>query len=131
YRRVLDDLGAEITEREYEEKYLGMDDRGIFAAALLDRGRTADEAFVAGLVETKARLYLGAIASEVEPVPGAIELVRACAARLGGRVAVVSGALRQEIELVLRKFEVRDLFPVIVAQDEMTRGKPDPEGVSK
>jgi beta-phosphoglucomutase len=131
YREVLAEEGAPITEREYRERYLGMDDRGIFAAALRDRGlgeRAAADGYVAALVERKAGRYLRAIEREARPVAGAIDLVRACAARTAGRIAVVSGALRQEIDAVLRAFEVRDLFPVVIAQDDMTHGKPDPEG---
>lgn len=133
YREVLfHEVPAILTESDYIEKYLGMDDRGIFAAAIKDDlGHEPDAATLADLVEKKAKLYLAAIETEIQPVPGAIDLVRACAARFPGRLAVVSGALRQEIELVLAKFGVRDLFPVIVAQDEMTRGKPDPEGFLK
>lgn len=132
YRRVLEDEGAPITEREYHERYLGMDDRGIFAAALRDKGRAkqaSDERYIASLVDRKAALYLDAIrGGGARPVEGALDLVRTCAEKCGGRIAVVSGALRHEIELVLDLFGARRLFAAIVAQDEMTRGKPDPEG---
>jgi HAD superfamily hydrolase (TIGR01509 family) len=128
YIRVLEEEGCAITEAEYRSRYLGMDDRGIFLAALREKGLVAGEGSIARLVERKARLYLEAIEKEARPVPGALELARSCAARFGGRIAVVSGALRQEIELVLRRFGARELFPVVVAQDDMARGKPDPEG---
>ncbi len=132
YIRALADEGCRVTEADYRSRYLGMDDRGIFAAAIRDKlGFEPDAARLRRLIEKKARLYLEAIEREARPVPGALELVRSCAERFGGRIAVVSGALRQEIELVLRAFGVRNLFPVIVAQDEMERGKPDPEGFLK
>ncbi len=129
YGRVLNEEGIPATERTYEERYLGMDDRGVFSAALRDAGRArdaADPSYVARLVDRKAGYYLEAIRSELKAVPGAVELVRACAVRWP--IAVVSGALRQEIELALAGLGIRDLFGGIVAQDDMNRGKPDPEG---
>ena len=43
-------------------------------------------------------------------------------------VAVVSGAYRREIEPVLRGAGLADVVGVIVAADDVARGKPDPEG---
>ena len=43
-------------------------------------------------------------------------------------VAVVSGAYRREIEPVLDGAGLADVVGVIVAADDVARGKPDPEG---
>jgi beta-phosphoglucomutase-like phosphatase (HAD superfamily) len=42
-------------------------------------------------------------------------------------VALVSAALRDEIEPVLDSAGLRDAFSVVLAQDDVTRGKPDPQ----
>jgi len=42
-------------------------------------------------------------------------------------VAVVSAALRDEIEPVLAASGLRDLFALVLTQDDVTRGKPDPQ----
>ena len=42
-------------------------------------------------------------------------------------VALVSAALRAEIEPVLAACDLRDAFSVVVSQDDVTHGKPDPE----
>jgi beta-phosphoglucomutase-like phosphatase (HAD superfamily) len=52
--------------------------------------------------------------------------VRSLAAR--GPIAVVSGALRDEIELGLEVLGVRALVGHIVAAEDTRAGKPDPEG---
>jgi beta-phosphoglucomutase-like phosphatase (HAD superfamily) len=44
------------------------------------------------------------------------------------RLAIVSGALRREIELVLERSRLRHHFPVIVAAEDVSVCKPDPEG---
>ena len=43
-------------------------------------------------------------------------------------LAICSGALRDEIEAMLEGIRLRDCFPVIVAAEDVTVGKPDPQG---
>jgi HAD superfamily hydrolase (TIGR01509 family) len=43
------------------------------------------------------------------------------------QVSVASGGQRAEVEASLRNIGILDLFRVIVAGNEVTRGKPDPE----
>lgn len=43
------------------------------------------------------------------------------------QVSVASGGQRAEVEASLRNIGILELFSVIVAGDEVTRGKPDPE----
>jgi HAD superfamily hydrolase (TIGR01509 family) len=43
-------------------------------------------------------------------------------------LAICSGALREEIEAMLEGISLRDCFPVIVAAEDVTVGKPDPQG---
>ncbi|MGH7473707.1 MAG: HAD family hydrolase, partial [Candidatus Methylomirabilales bacterium] len=42
-------------------------------------------------------------------------------------LAIASGALREEIEFLLGKVGLREFFPVVVAAEDVVRGKPDPE----
>ena len=43
-------------------------------------------------------------------------------------LAICSGALREEIETMLEGVSLRDCFSVIVSAEDVTKGKPDPEG---
>src|SRR5947207_10433137 len=43
-------------------------------------------------------------------------------------LAICSGALREEIEAMLEGVSLRDCFPTIVAAEDVTAGKPDPQG---
>ena len=45
----------------------------------------------------------------------------------GLTLAITSSSVRSSIETILRRFELRDLFAVIVDGREVSRGKPDPE----
>lgn len=59
----------------------------------------------------------------------AIEPVAAFARRVAAtaQVSVASGGQRAEVEASLRHIGIFDLFSVIVAGNEVVRGKPDPE----
>lgn len=128
FRDVLAEEGIELTEPVYWSRYLGFDDRGCLEAAFSDAGRTAAPALVARLIARKAARYQEEIRRGGYPFfAGAVDLVGA-AARSGLALAVVSGALRDEVEGALREAGLLDVVRTIVSAEDVERGKPDPEG---
>jgi beta-phosphoglucomutase len=125
FQEVLAPLGIAIDVAEYAERYLGYDDRGVFDAALRRHGLEPTPARVATLVGAKAARFRRVLEAEVRIFPGVASLVGALA---GVPLAVVSGALRQEVEIILGRAGVRDAFTVVVAAEDVRTGKPDPEG---
>jgi beta-phosphoglucomutase len=125
FQEVLAPLGITITHAEYVERYLGFDDRGVFTEALRLHGRPASPETIAALMTAKAVRFRSVLETEVRIYPGVVEFVRAL---VGVPLAVVSGALREEIEIILRRAGVRDAFSVIVAAEDVQAGKPDPDG---
>jgi len=119
-------LGIALTEADYWAKYLGFDDVGAFGAILLDSGRPLDAQQIAALVEAKRPLYRARAEASLPLFPGATELIRQRAA--AGPVAIVSGALRDEIELGIDALGVRDLIVSVVAAEDTRASKPDPHG---
>lgn len=126
FRDALAPLGISISEQDYVERYLGFDDRGAFRAILGDGGRAASEREIDELVEQKKPLYMARAERGLATFPGAAELVRRRAAL--GVVAVVSGALRDEIALGLRVLGVTELVQHVVSAEDTRACKPDPEG---
>ncbi|HEY3302409.1 MAG TPA: HAD family phosphatase [Candidatus Binatia bacterium] len=124
FRRVLLEEGLALSDKEYYERYLGMDDRGCFRAVFQDRGRSLNDAALAKLIKRKAEYYRASIADRMVVFPGVKELVPELAARFP--LAVASGALRDEIELVLQSFGLRNLFRAIASAEDVAEGKPDP-----
>jgi HAD superfamily hydrolase (TIGR01509 family) len=61
--------------------------------------------------------------------PGVADFIRRAADLYP--LAVASGALKREVELVLDFGGVRDYFLAIVSAEDVTRGKPDPESFLK
>jgi HAD superfamily hydrolase (TIGR01509 family) len=126
FRDTLRPLGIELSEEDYWTKYLGFDDVGAFEAILRDHGRSHSPDEVAALVDAKRPHYLERAKTALKAFPGAGELIATRAA--SGPVAVVSGALRDEIELGLNHLQARHHVQHIVAAEDTTACKPNPEG---
>ena len=126
FQRVLGELGFFLSQEEYYAEYLGYDDKGCFTAFLASRGRSASPAVIDQLVGRKAAIYLEHINRQLVIFPGVREFVREAAKQY--RLAICSGALRQEIELILEATGIRQQFEHITSSEDVTRGKPDPEG---
>jgi len=107
---------------------LGRSDRDGLRALLGSRGRVVTEAYLETLIARKAEAYQQQLsAMEQLPLfPGVQELVRECqAAQL--ELAIVSGALRSEIEAVLERAQLAAAFSRIVAAEDSPISKPQPD----
>jgi beta-phosphoglucomutase len=127
YCEVLRPVGIEMTQADYWEKYLGFDDIGAFRAVLTDHGQSATDAVVRALVEAKKPAYLALAEQSLVGFAGAGALLSRLA-RAGAPIGIVSGALRDEILLGLSILEAKSAVRFIVAAEDTTRSKPDPEG---
>ena len=117
--------GWTVTEDEYFRDYLALDDRGIIDHLYQSHGRVVDAQRRDELIAWKFRAYQGIIRNGLPPMPGAIEFVKRSAA--GYPIAIASGSLRVEIEHLLGKLGLRELFSVLATADDCARSKPDPE----
>jgi HAD superfamily hydrolase (TIGR01509 family) len=128
FQRVLAEEGVTLDRGDYYSRYLGLDDRGCFAAVLAAAGEPATPPRLMRLIARKASYYQERIREQGYPFfPGALDLVRGLA-RAGRMLGVVSGALHEEVEGALRQEGVLDRFKVLVTAEDVAEGKPDPEG---
>jgi beta-phosphoglucomutase len=127
FRDVLVTYGVSVSDSDYKAKYLGFDDVGAFRAILTDNSITFDAALIRSLVDAKKPAYLERAARGLSLFPGATELLNRLATS-GATVAIVSGALRKEIDLGLRLLGAESCVSFIVSAEETTECKPDPEG---
>jgi beta-phosphoglucomutase len=124
FNDVLAGMNMKLDAKEYAERYLSLDDAGVFRE-LLSRARiTLDEEQVRALVAAKAPRFMARFEAGFKVFPGARELLVRRAAR--GPVGIVSGALEAEVELGLSKMGARDAVAFIIAADQTTASKPDP-----
>jgi len=114
---------------EFRELCLGRSDRACLNNLLSRRGRVVTDEYLSKLIAKKSRAYMEQIAA-IEKLPsyaGLTDLIfQLRAAQI--TMAVVSGAVRSEIELVLKRLDLAQYFEVIVAGDEIQQSKPDPTG---
>jgi len=123
-QRVLADEGITLTREDYYAHYLGLDDRTGFVEAYRRAQRTATTELLKYLVDKKSTLYLELVTTSLRMVRGAPEFVGDAARTF--RLAIVSGALRREIDAVLSRTGLKDRFETIVAANDVPHSKPDP-----
>jgi len=127
---TLAEYGYPLDRDRYYRDYLGFDDRECFRFSFGQLGRPVDEPALAEAIERKHAHYARAVRDSVRLVPGAQDFVEA-AALDGYQLAIVSGALRREIELVLDLAGLRPHFAEIVAAEDVSACKPDPQGYNR
>ena len=118
-----------IPKDEYWGKYLGFNDVDCFKAISDDLQLGLDEQTIGGLVEEKFVIFEKFAKEEssiYDGVAGFIGKLRSNDIR----VAICSGALLADIELMLEGSSLSDSFEVIVAADTegLGKGKPFPDG---
>jgi HAD superfamily hydrolase (TIGR01509 family) len=123
---ILGEHGIPLTREQYYADYLGLDDRRSIGAAFERAGMPLAPERLERLVAEKSRRYERLIDASLTLVPGVVEFVRRAAQSF--RLAIVSGALRREIALVLDRTGLRRHFGVIVAAEDVSSCKPDPAG---
>ncbi len=89
-------------------------------------GPSYSAAEIAALGERKEELYRAAAGQGVALLPGARALLVAVQ-EAGGRQAIGSSAPRRNLELILQLTGTTALFDAVIAMEDTTRGKPDPE----
>lgn len=118
FQELFAERGRPLTEEEYFGELAGYSDPEVVRAWLGED----DPA----LVGEKIARYRERVADGSTVTEGAREAVRVAAN--GAAVAVVSGAARSEIEPVLNAAGIAGLVAATVTAEDVTHGKPDPEG---
>jgi beta-phosphoglucomutase len=126
FHRIFAEVGIDVPASLYFEEFAGYSDVEIAERVLERFGHAGDAELRDRVVRRRTELYLDAQCTASTVRPEAAECVRQIAARVP--VAIASGAARLEIEAVLEGAGLRELFPVLVCLEDVTNGKPDPEG---
>ncbi len=118
-------LDWHLTQADYNRHLLGHSDREIVEKALQiteSHGHDVDDL----LAQRKVR-YRELVADDNPIQSDTVRLVQALADH---RVplAIVTGAQRDDVHAVLGSSPVGELIEIVVAEEDVARGKPDPEG---
>ena len=113
---------------EYHEFCLGKSDRACLKDILIQRGRCVNEGYLEQLIKCKTLAYQKQLES-IEELPiysNTVDFI-AQVSRAELKMAVVTGAIRTEVELVLNKANLTNYFQVIVGGDNVKESKPKPD----
>jgi HAD superfamily hydrolase (TIGR01509 family) len=124
-RKVFASLGVEVTRDDYFAHYLGYDDREMFRRFAEREHLALDAKKLQALIVEKARIFDKMLDDTDVLYPEAAECVRRLAARFP--LAIASGALRHEIEMVLARARLDSYFRFIIAAGDTVNGKPSPD----
>jgi beta-phosphoglucomutase len=127
FNRVLARFSAEITMKDYYKTYLGLTDVDCFNLLIREGGLKTGTQKIEELVKQKNQIF-----NELAKTEGRIiEGVQGFLKMLGQNdipMAICSGALLTEIELILEEARLRRFFETIVSAEQVRKGKPSPEG---
>lgn len=119
-------LNWELSSTDYFARLAGLSDREIIENVVAQQ-----DASEVGLVEqllAERRTRYCALVEERSPIlPATVALVEQLRDRQVP-MAIVTGAQRIDVEYVLERSPLKGLFSVIVTEEDVASGKPDPEG---
>lgn len=124
YREVLSSVAIDLTEEVFRERFFGRRNDDILRDVL---GGDAAEADVRRLAVEKEAAFRRLVAGRIRPLPGAAALLER-AHREGLRQSIVSSTPLANVQMILGSLEVGRFLDAIVAEEDVKRGKPDPEG---
>ena len=124
-QEVFASAGFTLTREEYFARYLGFDDETMFRALGEHHGQPFEPAQVTELIAEKARVFDAAIQRTDVLFPGAVECVERLAPQFA--LGIASGALRHEIEMILKRARLDHHIRFIVASGDTPNSKPAPD----
>ncbi|HUV42011.1 MAG TPA: HAD family phosphatase [Sedimentisphaerales bacterium] len=130
FNRVLEQFGIEITPRDYYKDYLGFIDFDCFEQVSQRNNLSLNKQNIEDLIRQKNRIFEEFAKTEGKIIAGVRDFLGMLkAAQIP--MAICSGALLAEIELILADARLRDYFEAIVSAEHVKKGKPHPEGFLK
>ncbi len=125
YQAVLQADGIDLNKSEYYARYLGYDDLGLFEALAKDRRISLSDEKIEEWVVAKSCIIEEMLTGDAILFPGAASCVKMFAEQVP--LAVASGALEPEIEMVLEHAGLRTAFTAIASATDGVRSKPAPD----
>ena len=124
YQEVLGEQGIDLTAEQYYAS-MGMDDSAFLHAAFKRAGKDLSQDTMNAAIERKSEIHRRLIGADLPLFPGVVTFLKAASRRY--QVGLVSMARQIEIEYVLERAFLKNLFKVIVSAEEVRACKPDPE----
>ena len=128
FNHMLAQYGIEITTKDYYKDYLGLTDLDLLDLLVDKSLLKVDAGQIPNLAEQKKQIFEKLAKAEGNIIEGVRDFV-AMLKQNNIPMAICSGALLTEIELILEDARLRSFFDVIVSAEQVKKGKPNPEGL--
>ena len=125
FQKIVETLGLKLSPTDYYLRYLACDDKSFFRRFLEDNGQQCTEREVERLIREKGICFEEMIGEGIRIFPGVVEFLQAI--RGNFHVAIGSGALTEEINLILRRRNLSEFFAFVIGADDTENPKPSPE----
>ena len=127
FNETLAPLNISITEQDYYKDYLGLTDRDCFKAVNSKYKLKFDNSRLENLLEEKKRVFRKLVKTSNRLMEGVRDFLMMLKQN-NIPMAICSGSLLAEIELILEANNLKSFFEAIVSADHVKRGKPYPDG---
>jgi beta-phosphoglucomutase len=125
FQSTLKSHGYELSEEQYKRHFAGRTDQEGFERYFSFINESAE----LPVLMDKKKAYIELASDQLQPYPGIVALIKELAELV--KLALVTGSLRVEAEIALRACDIEECFNIIVAAEDVDRGKPDPQGYLK
>jgi beta-phosphoglucomutase len=127
FNQSLVPYGIEISTKDYYTNYLGYSDFDCYKA-LIDNGLLKiEERQISDIIKVKSKIFEKLTKTEGRTIEGVREFLQMLEDN-NIPMAICSGALLVEIEVMLEESGLRHFFAEIVSAEQVKKGKPYPEG---
>lgn len=127
FNKVLTRYGVEISTKDYYKEYLGLSDLDCFKALISKKILLKPSVEIEHLAKEKKQAFEKLAKTEGRIIEGVRDFLQMLSQN-NIPMAICSGALSVEIELILEDARLRPFFEVIVSAEMVRKGKPNPEG---
>ena len=116
-------------QTELHNLSLGRSDRACLTDLFNRDGRVVTEEYLTKLITAKATAYRAKL-QQLQTLPIYPDVTNFLAQLQQQKltIALVTGALRQQVELILQQTNLTQYFSVIIAGDDIKTSKPEPDG---
>lgn len=126
FKTTLARHGYTLMNDDYNRYFAGKSDQAGFEQYF---AATKQPVNMPAIMAEKAKVYEELSNNKLVAYPGIVSLIQELANSVP--LALVTGSLRAEAELALKTLGIARQFTAIVAADDVSRSKPDPEGYRK
>jgi len=127
FNQSLVPYGVKISTKDYYTNYLGFSDFDCYKA-LLDNGLLKiDERQIDSIIKQKSKIFEVLTKTEGRTIEGVHDFLQMLEENKIP-MAICSGSLMVEIEVMLEESGLRHFFAEIVSAEQVKKGKPHPEG---